>query len=143
MRTAPRRAPGRSRPKTARQRWARPLWSCPGMGARFFYGWKVVGATFVMALFSFGLGFYGLTLYVATLQRLHGSSASVVSAPVTVYYVAGALLTAWIGGLYERFGPRIVVAGGSLAMAGGVAALGIVTQPWQLYPTFLLMSVGW
>jgi MFS family permease len=60
-----------------------------------------------------------------------------------VYYVAGALLTASIGDLYERFGPRAVVAGGSVAMAAGVAALGIVTQPWQLYPVFLVMSVGW
>src|SRR5438034_6199617 len=143
MRTVPRRAPGRSRPKTARPRWTRPLWSCPGMGARFFYGWKVVGATFVMALFSFGLGFYGLTLYVATLQRLHGWSAATVSAPVTVYYLCGALLTASIGDLYERFGPRVVVAGGSIAMAAGVAGLGVVTQPWHLYPTFVVMSVGW
>jgi MFS family permease len=113
------------------------------MNARYFYGWNVVGATFVMALFSFGLGFYGLTVYVATLQRLHGWSASAVSAPVTVYYVAGALLTASIAGLYERFGPRAVVAGGSVAMAAGIAGLGIVTQPWQLYPAFLVMSVGW
>jgi len=113
------------------------------MGARFFYGWKVVGATFVMALFSFGLGFYGLTLYVATLQRLHGWSAATVSAPVTVYYLCGALLTASIGDLYERFGPRVVVAGGSIAMAAGVAGLGVVTQPWHLYPTFVVMSVGW
>jgi MFS family permease len=60
-----------------------------------------------------------------------------------VYYVAGALLTASIGEWYERFGPRRVVAGGSAAMAAGVAALGVVTQPWQLYPIFLLMSVGW
>jgi MFS family permease len=57
--------------------------------------------------------------------------------------VAGALLTVWIGDLYERFGPRAVVIGGSLAMAAGLAALGRVTQPWQLYPTFLLMSLGW
>jgi MFS family permease len=113
------------------------------MSARYFYGWNVVGATFVMALFSFGLGFYGLTVYVATLQRLHGWSASAVSAPVTVYYVAGALLTASIGDLYERFGPRAIVAAGSVAMAAGVAALGMVTQPWQLYPAFLVMSVGW
>ena len=113
------------------------------MSARYFYGWNVVGATFVMALFSFGLGFYGLTVYVATLQQLHGWSASAVSAPVTMYYVAGALLTATIGDLYERFGPRSVVAGGVGAMATGVAALGIVTHPWQLYPAFLVMSVGW
>src|SRR6266705_2131345 len=113
------------------------------MNARYFYGWNVVGATFVMALGSFGLGFYGIAVYVATLQQLHGWSASVVSAPVTVYYVAGALLTAAIASVYERFGPRVIVAGGSVAMAAGVAALGSVTQPWQLYPTFLLMSVGW
>jgi len=113
------------------------------MSARYFYGWNVVGATFVMALLSFGLGFYGLSVYVATLQRLHRWSASAVSAPVTMYYVAGAVLTAAIGDLYERFGPRAVVAGGSVAMAAGVAALGVVTQLWQLYPTFLVMSLGW
>ena len=51
---------------------ARPLASQPGMRARYFYGWNVGGATFVMALFSFGLGFYGLSVYVALLQRRHG-----------------------------------------------------------------------
>jgi hypothetical protein len=40
------------------------------MRTRYFYGWNVVGATFVMAMVSFGLGFYGLAVYVATLQRL-------------------------------------------------------------------------
>ena len=113
------------------------------MQARYFYGWNVVGATFVMALFSFGLGFYGLTVYVATLQRLHGWSAATVSAPVTVYYVAGALLTMVIGGVYDRLGPRVVVIGGSVAMAVGLAALGVVTRPWQLYPAFLVMAMGW
>src|SRR5437867_650138 len=113
------------------------------MRDRYFHGWNVVGATFVMALFSFGLGFYGLTVYVATLQRLHGWSASTVSAPVTVYYVAGALLTTAIGSVYERFGPRLVVVGASVVMAGGIMALGLVTRPWQLYPVFLVMAVGW
>jgi MFS family permease len=113
------------------------------MRARYFYGWNVVGATFVMALFTFGLGFYGLTVYVATLQRLHGWSAAAVSVPVTVYYVAGALLTIVVGDVYERFGPRLVVVGASAAMAAGIVALGLVTQPWQLYPAFLVMAVGW
>src|SRR5438132_1732811 len=113
------------------------------MSARYFYGLNVVGATFVMALGSFGLGFYGIAVYVATLQQLHGWSASMVSAPVTVYYVAGALLTAAIASVYERFGSRIVVATGAVAMAAGVATLGVVSRPWQLYPVFVVMSVGW
>ena len=113
------------------------------MRARYFYGWNIVGATFVMALGSFGLGFYGIAVYVAALQQLHGWSASAVSAPVTVYYVAGALLTAAIAGVYERFGPRVVVAGGAVCMAASIAALGVVGRPWQLYPAFLVMSIGW
>jgi len=113
------------------------------MRPRYFYGWNVVGATFVMALGSFGLGFYGIAVYVAALQRIHGWSASAVSAPVTVYYIAGALLTAAIASVYERRGPRAVVAGGAAAMAAGLAALGLVSQSWQLYPVFLLMSLGW
>src|SRR5262249_24245252 len=112
------------------------------MSGRYFYGWNVVAATFVMALFSFGLGFYGLSVYVATLQSIHGWSASAVSAPVTVYYVAGALLGVWVGAAVEGFGPGVVVCVGSVAMAAGVAALGSVTQPWQLSPTFLAMSLG-
>ena len=109
----------------------------------YFYGWNVVAATFVMAVWSFGLGFYGLTVYVAALQRLHKWTASTVSLPVTVYYVTGALITAWIGDVYERFGARLVVSTGAAAMALGVATLGGVTAPWQLYPVFLLMALGW
>src|SRR5262244_4455529 len=113
------------------------------MRARYFHGWNVVAATFVMALLSFGLGFYGLSVYVATLERVHGWSASVVSAPVTVYYVAGALLTVVMADLYARFGPRSVVATGGVAMAAGLLLLGRVDTPWQLYPAFLVMSIGW
>jgi MFS family permease len=113
------------------------------MGVLFFYGWTVVGAVFLMAFLSFGLGFYGMSIYVATLQRLHGWSASAVSVPVTVYYVAGAVLTASIARMYERFGPRAVVMVGGTALAAGLAALGVVTEAWQLYPAFLVMSVGW
>jgi len=113
------------------------------MYRRYFYGWNVVGATFVMALFSFGLGFYGLSVYVATLQRLHGWSASTVSAPVTVYYVAGALVTMIAGDLYRAWGPRVVVAAGGAAMSVGVAMLGLTARPWQLYPAFLVMALGW
>src|SRR4030095_2651671 len=64
-------APGRRpRPEAAVLLSAGPIACSPDMSARYFHGWNVVAATFVMALFSFGLGFYGLSVYVATLQRL-------------------------------------------------------------------------
>src|SRR5262249_58461645 len=33
--------------------------------------------------------------------------------------------------------------GGAAAMASGLVTLGLVSWPWQLYPVFLVMSVGW
>ena len=110
---------------------------------RYFYGWNVLAATFVVAMFGFGLGFYGITVYLGALQQRHGWSAATVSVPVTVYYLIGAFLTAWIATIYERLGPRVVVASGSLALAIGVSALGLVTRPWHLYPSFLVMALGW
>ena len=104
-----------------------------------------MGATFVMALFSFGLGFYGITVYVATLQRLHGWSAAAVSAPVTrVLRRRRAPDGVRSATLYERLGPRVVVAGGSARdgrRRGGARPAS--PEPWQLYPAFLVMSVGW
>ena len=45
---------------------------------RDFYGWNVVAAAFVMALFAFGLGFDGLTVYLVSLQARHGWAAGLV-----------------------------------------------------------------
>ena len=45
------------------------------MAARWFYGWNVVAAVFVMAMLSFGLGFYGVMI-VPALLWLIGRSAS-------------------------------------------------------------------
>ena len=47
------------------------------------------------------------------------------------------------GDLYHAWGPRAVVAAGGAAMATGVAALGTIARPWQLYPAFLVMALGW
>jgi MFS family permease len=97
----------------------------------------------MIALFSWGLGFYGPSVYLAALQRLHGWSATTIATPVTVYYLAGALLVSRLGAAIERFGPRAVVRLGALALAASVTALGVIDRPWQLYPVFILMAVGW
>ena len=35
-------------------------------------GWRIVAVCFWVAIFGWGLGFYGQTVYVAELHRLHG-----------------------------------------------------------------------
>src|ERR1700752_2090836 len=37
-----------------------------------YHGWLVVGAAFLVALYGFGLGFYGPGIYLVALNALHG-----------------------------------------------------------------------
>jgi MFS family permease len=109
-----------------------------------YHGWLVVAAAFLVALYGFGLGFYGAGIYLVALNELHGWPISELSSAVTTYYMLGAtLLFFWIGPLFERHGAQKVVVVGTIAMACGVMLLALVTRPWHVYVAFAVMSVGW
>ncbi len=108
-----------------------------------FYGWYVVGGAFLVAVWAWGLAFYGLGIYLVALSREHGWSISAVSIAITAYYLMGAVVTATIGHVMRRLGPHCTVAAGVIAMAAGVASLGSIDQLWQLYLALASMAVGW
>ena len=110
---------------------------------RGYFGWWVVGGCFWVAVFGWGLGFYGLGVYLAELQRARGWSAGLISGAATLYYLVSAILVALVGEAIGRWGARRVVLGGSAAMGAGVLTLTIVREPWQLYAAYLLMTPGW
>jgi MFS family permease len=112
--------------------------------AGLYHGWRVVAAAFLVAMFGFGLGFYGPGIYLVALEARHGWSVAELSPAVTAYYVLGAtLLFFCVGPLFERQGSRKVVVTGAVALAGGLVLLASVTKSWQVYAAFALMSVGW
>src|SRR6266436_3035839 len=75
-----------------------------------YHGWLVVAAAFLVALYGFGLGFYGPGIYLVALKALHGWPTSELSSAITTYYVLGAtLLFFWVGPLFDRHGARKVV----------------------------------
>jgi MFS family permease len=113
------------------------------MGQRVFYGWTIVAVCFLIALFGWGLGFYGPGIYLAWLRAQHGWSTSLISSAVTGYYLISATFIIFIGDAMERFGARLVVLVGSIAMGLGVAGLAVISAPWQIYLPFLIMAVGW
>ena len=57
-----------------------------------YHGWLVVTAAFLVALYGFGLGFYGPGIYLVALKALHGWPTSELSSAITAYYVLGATL---------------------------------------------------
>jgi len=108
-----------------------------------FRGWYVVGGAFLVAVWAWGLAFYGLGIYLVSLGREHGWSVSSVSIAITAFYLMGALGTAAVGDAMRRLGAHRTVAGGSIAMAAGVASLASIDQLWQLYAALAAMAVGW
>src|SRR4030095_8607808 len=95
--------------------------------------WWVVGCAFLLALWGWGLGFYGLSVYLVSLRAVRPWSTSQISAAFTAYYLGGAVLTLFAGDVFRRVWPRAAVTTGPLAMSAAVAVLPVITALWQLY----------
>jgi predicted MFS family arabinose efflux permease len=106
-------------------------------------GWRIVAVCFLVATFGWAFGFYGQSVYVAELHRLHGWPTSLISTATTFFYLFGALLVAFVSEAIRAFGPRNCLLAGVFAMATAAALIGQVTAPWQLYAVNALLALGW
>jgi lipid-A-disaccharide synthase-like uncharacterized protein len=110
---------------------------------RPFFGPSVVRGAFVLAMFGWGLGFYGPPVYLHAVIERTGWSLAWVSGAVTVHYLFGALVVARLPRLHARWGiGRSAVAGAAIA-ALGVLGWAICTSPWQLMVAALFSGGGW
>jgi len=108
-----------------------------------FYGWRVVAAAFVLAVFGWGLGFYGPPIYLHAVHEARGWPLVQVSAAVTVHFLIGAVAVANLPRLYRHLSVAAVTKVGALALAAGVLAWGLAREPWQLFAATLLSGAGW
>lgn len=106
-------------------------------------GWRIVAVCFLLATFGWGLGFYGQSVYVAELHRLHGWPASLISSGTTLFYLFGALLVVFVSEAIRKFGPRNCLLAGVCAMAAAAVSMGLATEPWQLYAADAVLAFGW
>jgi predicted MFS family arabinose efflux permease len=106
-------------------------------------GWRIVAVCFVVAIFGWSFGFYGQSVYVAELHRLHGWPASLISSGTTLFYLLGALLVVFVSEAIRVFGPRNCLLAGVVAMAAAVVLMSQVTTLWQLYAADAVLAFGW
>ena len=108
-----------------------------------FFGWRVVWAAFVLAIFGWGVGFYGPPIFLHAVIERTGWPLALVSSAVTFHFLAGAAVVANLARLYARFGvPRITTAG-ALSLGLGVLGWALAAAPWQLFAAAFLSGVGW
>jgi MFS family permease len=113
------------------------------MRAPKFYGWTVVSAAFVVAMFGWGVGFYGPPVFLKAVRDIRGWSVALVSAAITVHFLVGAIAVANLPNLYRRFGLAPVTIAGAVSLALGVAGWAFAVEPWQLFAATLFSGMGW
>ena len=114
----------------------------PAASDRFFPGWVVVGAAFVLLMANAGFIFYGQAVYLDALTDERGFSTGAVSAGQSLVFVVGGLAGPRIGRLITVRDVRHVVVVGLLLAVTAVFLMGRVTTLWQLYAVDSLLGVG-
>ena len=105
--------------------------------------WRVVWVAFIVAMFGWGVGFYGPAVYLPTLHRMHGWPISTISAAITAHYLVSAALIAGLPEAYRRFGVgQITLLGAALAGVGAVVWAN-AAQLWHLVPALVISGAGW
>jgi MFS family permease len=108
-----------------------------------FYGWRVVGAAFVLAVFGWGIGFFGPPVFLSTIQVTRGWPLWLVSTAVTVHFLVGAIVGARLPHLYKRLGASPVTKAGALSLGLGILGWATAAEPWQLFAATVLSGAGW
>ena len=103
----------------------------------------VVRVAFIVAVFGWGVGFYGPAVYLTELHQVHGWPISVISIAITAHYLLSAVMITWLPDAYRRFGVARVTMVGALSAAGGAIAWTNAQHVLQLVPALLLSGAGW
>ena len=57
--------------------------------ARLFYGWRVVGACFLVAAVAWSLGLFGSSVYLQAVTSTHGWPIAEVASAITLFFLGG------------------------------------------------------
>ncbi|MFH5924113.1 MFS transporter [Roseomonas xinghualingensis] len=108
-----------------------------------FFGGRVVWAAFVVAVFGWGIGFYGPPVFLQAVHEQRGWSVGLISAAITAHFLIGAAVVARLPALHARFGLVAVTRAGAIAAALGALAWALATSPFLLFAAALLTGPGW
>ena len=108
-----------------------------------FFGWRVTWAAFTVAIFAWGISFYGPPVFLHAVHESRGWPIWLISTAVTCHYLCGAFLVANLPALHRRLG-----VGGTTRLGGVLTGLGVVgwalaQAPWQLFAATLVSGAGW
>ena len=103
--------------------------------SKFFYGWVVVAACFVVTYISYGIQ-YSFGVFFKPILEEFGWTRVMISGVFSVYMVVHGGSAVAAGGLTDKYGPKIIVSIGGLLMGLSLVVSSQVEQIWQLYLSY-------
>lgn len=107
-----------------------------------FFGWYVVGASLLTALYVGGAVFYGFTTVFEPIANEMGWSYTRIALGPSLLGVEAGLLAPLLGVFADRWGPRRLISGGAVLTASGLFLLSRTTSLGMFYGALALMAVG-
>ncbi|WP_144186137.1 MFS transporter [Elioraea rosea] len=107
-----------------------------------FHGWRVVAAASGIMVFSAGLGYFGIGVYIRTLHAQLGWSISALSAAASGAQLLTGVVFALLPDLHSRFGIVATTRAGGLCLAAGALAWSSAASPWGLGLAAALTGIG-
>ncbi len=108
---------------------------------RVFYGWYVLAASFVILFLNSG-GRYIIGVMVKPMAEEFGWSRGAISSAVFLNMAVYALATIVTGRLYDRFGPKWVIAGSTVLFSAGYALMTTMDSLWQFLLYYGIVSAA-
>ena len=108
-----------------------------------FFGWSVAWSAFTIAVFAWGIGFYGPSVFLQSLHASHGWPISQISMAITVHFLLSAIVIAYLPEIHGRLGIAKTTFVGAAVTAAGLVAWSSSREPWQLFVAAIPSAAGW
>ena len=110
--------------------------------SRIYYGWYIVGASFLILFFNSGL-MYSFGVVFKPIAAEFGWGRGMISLAFSINMVVFALSIAVVGKVYDRYGPKWVILICTMFVSMGLFLTALMTSLWQFFLFYgVLVAIG-
>ncbi|HEY77869.1 MAG TPA: MFS transporter [Dehalococcoidia bacterium] len=109
---------------------------------KLFYGWYIVGACFLISVYSSGIVHLGFTAIIEPIVEEFQWSYALVSFAASIRGFETGLMAPLVGWLFHRWGPRKLLIAGGILTGLGLLLLGRTNSLAMYYGSFVLITMG-
>lgn len=108
--------------------------------SRIFYGWYIVAAGIGVHGWIAMTWIYGMQLFVTPLRETFGWSTAAIGFAFSLNRIEGSVLTPIEGVLVDKYGPRVIMLIGGIAMGVGFIVLSMIDTLFMFYVGMLIVA---